>query len=150
MTYTREREDFIARMSREGLDLDTTRTLLRHASTSQRLAVAMCNGDWPADNGERRTRECPRCAGHWAPASFVRVKLPASVPVGRRKWDVAELCPDCRAEQHVRVLLAGTPWRPVFGGDPRGAVLRLVPVSALDADVESGRERGIYVPARER
>jgi hypothetical protein len=149
MSYTRDRDEFISRMSRDGMPLDVITKLLRYASTLQRLAVAQCNGDWPADNGERKTKVCPNCEGLWAPVSFAR-----------------GVCPDCRTEALVRAALGvvktadgdtvavrteGRPaWQPVFGGDPRGAVLRLVPAGTSREDIDSGRERGIYVPARER
>lgn len=139
MTYTRERENFIARMARENAlagartaHVDTYK-ILRYASTLQRLAVAQCNGDYPADNGERKVVPCPECGSGFVRSSF-------------RKG----VCPDCRTSQLVRDALAGTAFKPVFGGDPRGAVLRLAPIGATAADIDSGRERGIYVPARER
>lgn len=52
MTYTKERDEFIAIATREGLSVNVARKLLRHAATLQRLAVAQCNGDWPY-NGDR-------------------------------------------------------------------------------------------------
>jgi hypothetical protein len=146
MSYTTEREEFIARMSREGVRLDVTRALLRYASTLQRLAVAQCNGDWPADNGERRTAECPKCGSCWAPSSFKTATYQNAVGTGTWKQKV---CPDCYAESKVRAIVPEG-WRPVFGGDPRGAVLRLVPAETPEAHVQNGRERGVYVPARER
>jgi hypothetical protein len=139
MSYARERDEFIAHASSAGLRLDVIRLLLRNATTLQRLAEASCNGDWPADNGERKTKVCPECGGGWAPSSFARPKGEA-VPV----------CPDCRAQYRVRALLEGTPFDPYFQGDPRGAVLRLVPKGTPHELIDCGRERGIYVPAYSR
>jgi hypothetical protein len=133
MSYQNERDQFIVHATRAGLSLDQTRGLLRHASTLQRLAVAQCNGDYPADNGERKVSECPICASLWVPATIK-----------------AAGCPDCRAARRVRAVLEGSPLEPEFHGDPRGAVLRLYLSTTPQADRGSGRERGIYVPARER
>lgn len=143
MSYTRERDEFISRMSREGMPLDVVTSLLRYASTLQRLAVAQCNGEWPCDNGQRKVIPCPVCEGGYVPSV---IKGSAYLPKGEKA------CPDCRTAAAVTATLKGAEgvWRPVFGGDPRGAVLRLVPKDAKPEDVESGRERGIYVPARER
>src|SRR3990167_3145761 len=52
MSYQHERDEFIGRASKEGLDLPTIRKVLMYASALQRLAVAQCNGDWPY-NGDR-------------------------------------------------------------------------------------------------
>lgn len=67
MSYSKDRERFIAIMTAAGLDLDRTRALLRYATTLQRLAEAQCNGDWPY-NGERDrpsaiSRPCGACNG---------------------------------------------------------------------------------------
>lgn len=141
MSYQTERDEFIARASREGLPFDVIRALLRYSSTLTRLAVASCNGDWPADNGERKTRVCEFCECGWVPSSFKTV---------REHDHSLTLCPDCRASFHVKRLLESTDYKAIIGGDPRGAVLRIVKRDIPDADIDSGRERGIYVPGRER
>jgi hypothetical protein len=130
MTYQRAREEFLITTA-SLLRPSEAYALLRCATTLQRLAEAQCNGDWPADNGTRSVAVCPQCEGYWAPTSIN-----------------ASGCPDCRAEARVRTVLAATSLRPVFGRDPRGAVLRLVEHHVSEADVECGRERGICVPAR--
>ncbi len=43
MSYSKDREDFIATMVAEGLNADCARTILRHAATLQRLAEEECN-----------------------------------------------------------------------------------------------------------
>lgn len=132
MTYNQERDVFIVRASKEGLSLDMIKRLLRHATTLQRLAVAQCNGDWPADNGERRVTPCSRCEQQWVPTTLVK-----------------GICKDCRTVQLVTALLSDTPFKPVFQGDPRGAVLQLAPKVATDEDIDCGRARGVFhVPAR--
>jgi hypothetical protein len=134
-SYTRDRDEFIGIIIREGGTVTLARALMRAATTLQRLAEASCNGDWPADNGERKVAPCGKCRSLWVP-STLKTK--------------AKLCPDCRTEKRVRAFLSlwdgkdGSPWFvPEFGGDPRGAVLRV--------HVPSGRDEsydGVYVPVR--
>lgn len=129
MSYQEERDRFIAEATKDGLDVWTARRLLSNATTLHRLAEAQCNGDWPADNGERKTEACSRCGGHWVPSSLLKGKL----------------CPDCRAEDRVKAMLPPG-WSPVFGGDPRGCVLVLS--SPAHPWTDDGRGRGIAVPVR--
>lgn len=145
-SYTRDREETIARLTLEGLDMATIRRVFRLSQTLHRLAVASCNGDWPADNGERKTTICPRCEGGWHPSSFKRStrNRPA-------------ICPDCYAEEQVRALFAkvntakgldaDTGYRAVMQGDPRGCVVKVAVPSGYTND--GGRE-GICIPVRER
>lgn len=137
-SYQHDRDTFIATMAAAGMPLPTITGLLRAASALQRFAEAQCNGDYPfhvdrdrVDPAEVAT--CPDCD--------VRYLARA----GRRLHD-GRVCPDCAVAARVRILTPPS-WRPVFNGDPRGAVLRLVPADARDEDIESGRERGVYVPA---
>jgi hypothetical protein len=148
VSYQKERDEFIARASQVGIALDTIHLLLRYASTLQRLAVAQCNGDYPADNGKRKVIPCPQCEAGFVASSFKRVAYMTEGPGGRMYYK--RICPDCYAQERVRKILAGSAYIPEFGGDPRGAVLRLFAVGTSRNDIESGRERGIYVPARER
>ncbi len=131
MSYQRERDRFIARAAQAGMPLSLCLTLLRHATTLQRLAVAQCNGDWPADNGERKTRVCPQCDSLWAPSSFRR-----------------DLCPDCRTTDLITQALRGTSLQAYTQGDPRGAVLQLFPVGTPREYMYCGSVDGLYVPAR--
>jgi hypothetical protein len=129
MTYQAEREDFLVKAVSEGLPIDVARLLLRHSNTLQRLAVAQCNGDWPADNGERKTVECEGCGSCWHP----------SVMKGTPKR-----CPDCRTTARVKAILPEG-FTAIMNGDPRGAVLKIaVPSGNTD---DWGRE-GICVPNR--
>lgn len=138
MSYRNERDEFISRATTAGLHYTTAQLLLRHATTLQRLAEAQCNGDWPFDNGERKVIPCPKCAAGTVPS-----QIKGSTYLARG----LKACPDCRTSAAVQVLLSDTAMRPVFGGDPRGAVLKLVPKDTPEEDVQNGRERGIYVPA---
>lgn len=130
MSYAQERERFIYTMS-PLLVLPTILRILRHATTLQRLAEAQCNGDWPADNGERKIVACPKCECSWAPSVIKR-----------------GLCPDCRSTEAIEHSLEGSPYMAVFNGDPRGAVVSLYQRGTSQDDISSGRERGIYVPSR--
>ena len=45
MSYQRERDEFISRMTREGLPLHVTQALLRAATTLQRYAELACSSE---------------------------------------------------------------------------------------------------------
>jgi hypothetical protein len=120
------------------------RTMLRYAATLQRLAEAQCNGDWPADNGERRTVVCLGCEGGWAPVAMMRApELAKAEGTGTN----TKYCPDCRTAFRVKRLAAQYGYLARVGGDPRGYVVQLVPLGTSHEDAESGRVRGIGVPA---
>lgn len=153
ISYTRERDEFVVEATKAGIDLPTTRKLLRYATTLQRLAVAQCNGDWPADNGQRKVEFCLKCQSGFVPESFrpIVLVIPEAFedlgPAPRQPRPIRQqVCPDCYAQDKVEGLLRGTPLKAVFGGDPRGAVLRLVPRATTREEEQSGRVRGIYVP----
>jgi hypothetical protein len=138
MSYQKDREEFIARFAATATipahdAIDRARQLLSKSTTLQRLAEAQCNGDWPYSNGtrERQTITCPRCESDVVASDIKR-----------------GVCSECRAQDRVTAILADTPYKPYFQGDPRGAVLRLMPILARPEDIESGRERGLYVPAK--
>lgn len=117
----RWREEFISIMGRRfGWTVYDCRTLLRLSATAQRLAEAACNGDYPADNGERKVQMCPKCEGGWVRSSFVQ-----------------GVCPDCRIEQRIAAAVADVNSRAETdaqrvivrtAGDPRGAVVALAAV----------------------
>lgn len=86
MSYTKERDEFIAIAAREGLPVDIARKLLRYATTLQRLAVAQCNGDWPY-NGDR-DRPSAR-------------KEPCATCSNRGQYPIGETCPDCKGERWI-------------------------------------------------
>jgi hypothetical protein len=127
MSYQAERDQFIATTARLGLPLPVATALLRAATTLQRLAVAQCNGDWPADNGERRVVQCARCERYWVPAVVLKGG-----------------CADCRAEARAHAAVVGTGWTVTTQGDPRGYVLRILPLHG-DPDRDP-----IGVPTRDR
>jgi hypothetical protein len=129
------------------------RLLLRHGATYGRLQEAQCNGDYPADDGQRETMLCDSCGTGWAPSSFVRrrgfravcwrgdwrggvfhTRSAAEAELGgcpEHKSSSAALaivgeCPDCRTERLIRQTcrsIGGL--EPNFQGDPRGHTVRL-------------------------
>jgi len=134
------RDHFIAQAARAGLTVDTARYLLRQAATLQRLAEAQCNGDYPADNGQRKVSECGRCGSLWAPGVLKSARTPGHVGT--------PTCPDCRTEDRVRARLAthAPGWQAIFHGDPRGCVLKLVP-PGVSADPFGDDSRYLGVPS---
>lgn len=133
MSRQKDRDEFIAIATREGLTVDAARALMRYSTTLQRLAEAQCNGDYPADNGERKVKQCPRCEQLWVPSFFVRSPAQPCYP---------KICRECRINELVRAVLPAG-FEPIFQGDPRGCVLKL--------KIPSGRtndwgQEGICVP----
>ena len=133
MGYQEDRDQFVAIMTREGMPLPNIRGMLRQSATLHRLAEASCNGDWPADNGERRVEACPQCGGSWVPSSYRRL------PNGG-----AKVCPDCYAEARTRAITPAA-FTPIFQGDPRGCVLKIAVPSHYTND---GNHEGVCVPVR--
>ena len=135
MSRQSDRDSFIATMARENVPLHVAQRLLRYSATLHRLAEAACNGDWPADNGERKVEPCSRCQAQWVRSSMVKsrthtVMVPDRLGVPRER--PALICKDCRTEELVGALLQPYGITPHFHGDPRGAVLRLEMPSGLD------------------
>ncbi len=125
-----ERGHFIAAVQREFPEdarvPQWCERIMRHGATHGRLAEAMCNGDWPCDNGERETKACPLCGMGYAPWSFRR-----------------GACPNCRCESLIRKLCTEQSVTPDFGGDPRGATVKLKMPSGQTND---WGQSGICVP----
>ena len=144
MNYQKERDEFIATMTAEGLPVPEIRLMLRYASTLNRLAIAQCNGDWPADNGERKTEVCQDCGIGWVPSSFKRIPHITESKGGRTYYK--RVCHDCRTSALVKANLP-MGYTAVIGGDPRGCVLKIKVPSGRTNDWS---REGICVPVRER
>src|SRR5262245_34156293 len=99
MNYQRERDEFLVIATQEGLSADVARKLMRYAQTLHRLAVAQCNGDWPADNGERKVEWCPICEGGFVRSTFRKSSFISVDGKPQR------ICPDCRAQELVKLTL---------------------------------------------
>lgn len=124
----KDREEFLLILDRElpnvrrGAVLELGRKLLRLSATHCRLAEAVCNGDYPADNGERETDTCPSCGRGWAKGTVKK-----------------NGCPDCRCEASIRAACAPYALEPVFWGDPRGCTVKLrVPSGATNDSPNTG------------
>lgn len=150
MSYTREREEFIARVTREGLSLAAARTLLRCATTINRLAELACS----SEAADRDRVPCPEAA--WDPRTHKGRKGivaggPCLCDFDGEHHDVPRIrVQDWNAEQRaIHAVPVG--WRIVTEGDPRGYTLRVIPPSY--AERNAGRDRhnldAIGVPARE-
>lgn len=155
MSRRQDRDQLIATLARELPDVqpfaivDLARKLCRAGTTLQRLAEAQCNGDWPADNGERKVETCGRCESSWVRSTMSRRKVKADTAgvttIGEGKKAFFYLCQDCRTQDRVTALLAEHGMVPRFDGDPRGPVLRVFRPGVSRQDIDSGRERGIFV-----
>lgn len=135
MSYQRDREDFIARMTREGLPLDVTRLLLREATGLNRRAELACSSEaanrdriaCPALTATGRTRGYPCLCDHDDSTQDLHENVPR---IAVQDW---------RAEQRIRKALEVLPavmsgdelywWSFGTAGDPRGCVLYVFPPS---------------------
>jgi hypothetical protein len=136
MSYQREREDFIARMSAEGLPIHVTRLLLREATGLNRRAELACS----SEAADRDRVPCPRIKGERystlpiakATAAFERYPcLCDDYPTGTHAAGRHSTIPritlqDWQAERRITTALPDG-WSFVTEGDPRGYVLRVMP-----------------------
>jgi hypothetical protein len=158
MSRVHDRDQLVAQLTRELPDrslyevVELARKLLRAGTTLQRLAEAQCNGDWPYDQGNYHTEGkpeayavCPRCEQSCRKARMKRTAYMTEGTGGRTYYRPE--CPDCRTQARVTKLLAEYGMRPIFQGDPRGPVFKVIPPSY--AERNAGRPphdlEGIYV-----
>jgi hypothetical protein len=139
MSYTRERDEFIARMVKEGLELAAVRVLLRESSAMQRYAELATS----SEAADRDRIPCPA------------TKKPKPGPcLCDRPNDGHETIPRITLQDHRAELRAAAAlpagWQIETQGDPRGYVLRVIPPSY--AERNAGRDRfnrdSIGVPSR--
>lgn len=140
MTYSQERDEFLGLVVKEGLPVDIARTVLRHATTLQRIAELECSS-------ERADRDRVPCPGVKRDADCI-CDWDRDLDRGQHR-DVKRI--ERQAQRIEARLIAGLAKYPgfafVFGGDPRGGVVRLkVPSGAYNT--WGGAEDGIAVPAR--
>src|SRR3990167_8238502 len=128
----------------------------------------------PEDIMARRERwdkqypTCPKCEASGVaksamrrsvdkcPCAFVAAERTRCTDCGGTRHP--QICPDCRTQELVIALLnhqtGAQRWNgaitPIFGGDPRGAVLRLSTSSYPYDDSGKNGANGLYVTARER
>lgn len=135
MSYQRERDEFISRMTCEGLNLDVTRRLLRAATTMQRYAELACSSE--AADQDRvhcpyiRTRNADDCCcdGDMS-KEFTDSAWHSDIP------RITVL--DQRLKRRTRTAVP-IDWAIHTQGDPRGYVLRVVPPSY--AERNKGKDR---------
>lgn len=130
----------------------------------------ICHGNgktWhrDADRDKRhdsRYTTCPKCEASGVSKAAMRTSRELRVDSMGNATDnpklgtLVKVCPDCRTQELVEELLIkandespNDGWiTPVFGGDPRGAVLRLSTPGFPYRDDGAGGARGLYVPAR--
>ena len=108
--------------------------------------------------------ECPKCETSGVSKSSLRTSSDPACKEYDGKWKV---CPDCRTQELVRATLCEASkhaplnqelqhtgvdtlclFKPIFNGDPRGAVLVLSTPNFPYTD--DGRGRGLYVPPSRR
>ena len=149
MSYQREREDFLLAMQGEGVPAHVARVVLRHAATVQRCAELACSSE-AADRDRVMCPTRPTVSGGaclcddygtrgWVDGNTRNPDPEAHGMVPRY------VIRDERASRAIRDVLAPFDVVPVFGGDPRGACVKLkVPSGRTD---DWGRE-GLCVPVR--
>lgn len=139
MSKQRDRDEFIAIMTAEGVPVDVVRLVMRHGATLQRLAEMACS----SEAADRDRVPCPglkepeRClCEHWGGCGC------PDDPTGHHPVTRISRRGD---EVRRRVTFALAPYEvvPVFYGDPRGAVVKLQVPSGRTNDW--GRE-GVCVP----
>ncbi len=123
MSYTRERDEFIARMSTEGLRLDVARKLLSGSTTLNRIAELSCS----SEAADRDRVPCPGAKSGAKDADCLCDYGSSGDPTMHE--DVPRI--DVQEMRLVRRLRAAMPdgWKLTTQGDPRGYVLRVIPPS---------------------
>ena len=137
-SYTKQREQFIATVSAEGLPLSVILTILAKATTLQKIAELSCS----SASADRDRVKCPQSTN---PAKeclcstiIEKGQFHESVP----RIDVQE----ARIKRQLESLMSKREgFKLHFQNDPRGAVVKLaVPSGKYD---DMGKE-GLCVPAR--
>ena len=147
MSYQNERDQFIARMTSEGLPIHVTQALLRAATTMQRYAELVCS----SEAADRDRVPCPASknkpgkSGHPCLCDNYNGE---DQPHG----DIPRITLlEHRIETRLSAILEAAGWILETQGDPRGYVLRVIPPSFEERN--RGRDRfnreSIGVPARD-
>jgi hypothetical protein len=164
MGYQSEREECIARLTREGLPLSAIRSLLKQATTINRLAELACSSEAADRDRVPCPAACRACNGRGTVEPENGNAAGICGPCKGSGATDACLCdgdhdnsrraiPRIRLQDHqaeqraIRAVPAG--WRVLTSGDPRGYTLRVVPPSY--AERNAGRPEhdldAIGVPA---
>jgi hypothetical protein len=120
MSYTTDRDHCIARLTTEGLPYHVIVTLLRCATTIQRLAELACS----SEAADRDRIKCPNSI----PGNN-KIPCLCDARVGEPHQTIPRIrLQDYQAEQRaIKAVPAG--WKVITQGDPRGYTLRVVPPS---------------------
>lgn len=142
MSYTREREEFIARATQEGLPVYVTRQILAKANTLQRIAELSCS----SEAADRDRVPCP------AIKSGKDSDCICDFAYQQKHVDVPRID---RQEHRIRKNLAALIAKyPGFGfehqGDPRGYVLKLIVPSRRPEDPIGVPSKGLPASYWER
>lgn len=130
-SYQREREEFIARMTKEGLAIDAILTLLRCATSINRYAELACSSE-AADRDRIRCPANPRWKHQKAGPCLCDLSDGEHTDIPRYRLL------DYRTEQRA-IKAVPDSWRIITEGDPRGYTLRVIPPSY--AERNQGRDR---------
>lgn len=137
MSYTKEREEFIAHVTAEGLPISVIRQILAKANTLQKIAELSCS----SEAADRDRVPCP------AVKSGKDEDCCCDFSYQNKHIDVPRIDrQEMRIKRQLEKLIAGRKgFNLHFQGDPRGAVVKLaVPSGKYD---DCSRE-GLCVPAR--
>lgn len=147
MTYSKDREQFIATVAAEGLPVSVIRAILAKANTLQRIAELSCSS-------EAADRDRVPCPGRKNPSKCICDYSSALVDDsgamtddGRTHYDVPRIdVQEARIKRNLESMMAcRSGFKLNFQGDPRGAVVKLaVPSGKYD---DMGRE-GLCVPSK--
>lgn len=144
-TTTREREQFIARVAKEGGTYDQARAILRAARTLHRLAEESC-GDGNAYQSWAR-EECEACGG-----SHMRIhphQGPSYFRHGERCERDSTRFAEKRATERITKIASEIGARVRFQGDPRGCVASIFFASwvAMHGEPREFIDQGEGVPS---
>lgn len=134
MSYQRERGECIATLTRYGLDYRAIETLLRAATTINRLAELACS----SEEADRDRIKCPASWVYRKPGPCLcdyDAKAGSHTSIPRIRLQ------DWQAEQRARRALPEG-WALLTSGDPRGYTLRVIP----PAFVEENKTRSEHDP----
>lgn len=135
MSKQRDRDEFIALLALEEVPVNVARKLLRHGATLQRIAELECS----SVAADRDRVKCP---------AETDTRFECCCDFGYQEAgkhaDVPRVSAQSkRVEYRVTQLLAPYGIKPMFQGDPRGAVVKLQVPSGKTND---WRNTGICVP----
>lgn len=142
MSYQRDRGEAIAQLTKHGLPYHAIETLLRAATTINRLAELACS----SEAADRDRIKCP--ASSWTFKTTATQREAEKYPClcdgehdnGKHAIPRIRL-QDWQAEQRaIKAVPEG--WRVITSGDPRGYTLRVVP----PAYVEENKTRSEHDP----